>query len=147
MRILKNIGKCDMINLGSNGKMKLIKSLFKKKEPTIAPMPQYDEIVKSLYDKDLSYPDTTKIRKVIYSKDNSKRFVVLESNKGFFKYTYEEICVFDELDWNSHFGYIDGIKPGWWEPKDCSFAHSFFGTEEEALYALKHEFEYKRFFE
>ena len=116
--------------------MKWIKSLFKKKSPTIAPMPPYDEIVKSLYGKDLSYSDATKIRKVIYSKDNSKRFIVLESNKGFFKYTYEEICVFDELDWNSHYGYIDGIEPGWWKPKDRSFAYSFFVKEDEALSAL-----------
>ena len=111
------------------------------------PMPPYDEIVKSLYDKDLSYPDATQICKVIYSKDNSKRFVVFESNKGFFKYTYEEICVFDELDWTSHFGYIDGIKPGWWESKNSSFAYSFFGTEKEAMIALKSEPIYKQFFE
>ena len=128
--------------------MKWLKKFFKrKKQIDPIPMPPYDEIVKSLYDKDLSYPDATQICKVIYSKDNSKRFVVFESNKGFFKYTYEEICVFDELDWTSHFGYIEGIKPGWWEPKDRSFAYSFFGTEDEALSALKHESVYKLFFE
>jgi len=127
--------------------MKWIKALFKKKKPPIIPMPPYNEIVKSLYDKDLDCSDTKKICKVIYSKDNSKRFVVFESNKGFFKYTYEEICVFDEFDWNSHFKYIDGAKPGWWEQKDRSFSCSFFGTEDEALSALKLETEYKLFFE
>ncbi|MBQ2806987.1 MAG: hypothetical protein IJF08_08050 [Clostridia bacterium] len=128
--------------------MKWLKKFFKrKKQIDPIPMPPYDEIVKSLYDKDLSYPDATQICKVIYSKDNSKRFVVFESNKGFFKYTYEEICVFDELDWNSHFGYIDGIKPGWWESKNSSFAYSFFGTEKEAMIALKSEPIYKQFFE
>ena len=126
--------------------MKRIKSLFKHKEPTLAPMPPYDEIVKSLHDKDLSYTGSRKICKVIYSKDNSKRFVVLESNKGFFKYIYEEICVFDEFDWNSHFGYLDGIKPGWWEPQNCPSV-SFFGTEDEALSALKCEPKYQQFFE
>ena len=119
----------------------------KKKQIDPIPMPPYDEIVKSLYDKELIYSDTLKICKVIYNKDNSKRFVILESKKGFFKYTYEEICVFDELDWNSHFGYVDGIKPGWWEPKDHSFTYSFFGTEKEAMIALKSEPIYKQFFE
>ncbi len=110
-------------------------------------MPPYDEIVKSLYDKELNYPDSIKICQVIYSKDKSKRFVILESNKGFFKYTYEEVCVFDELDWTSHYAYIENIKPGWWEPKDRSFAYSFFGTEKEAFEALKCETPYKQFFE
>jgi len=41
-------------------------------------MSPYDEIVKSLYDKDLVYPDALKICKVIYNKDNSKWFVILE---------------------------------------------------------------------
>ena len=127
--------------------MKWLKSIFKKKKVDIAPMPPYDEIVKSLYDKELNYPDSIKICQVIYSKDKSKRFVILKSNKGFFKYTYEEVCVFDELDWASHYAYIENIKPGWWEPKDHSFAYSFFGTEQEAVEALKRETEYKQFFE
>ena len=127
--------------------MKWLKSIFKKKKVDITPMPPYDEIVKSLYDKELNYPDSIKICRVIYSKDKSKRFVVLKSNKGFFKYTYEEVCVFDELDWASLYAYIENITPGWWEPKDRSFAYSFFGTEQEAFEALKCETEYKQFFE
>ena len=127
--------------------MKWLKSIFKKKKVDIDPMPPYGEIVKSLYDKELNYPDSIKICQVIYSKDKSKRFVVLKSNKGFFKYTYEEVCVFDELDWTSHYAYIENIQPGWWESKDRSFAYSFFGTEQEAVEALKRETEYKQFFE
>ncbi len=127
--------------------MKWLKSMFKKKKVDIPPMSPYDEIVKSLYDKELDFSATLKICRVIYSKDNSKRFVILESDKGFFKYTYEEVCVFDELDWASHYAYIENIKPGWWEPKDRSFAYSFFGTEQEAFEALKRETEYKQFFE
>ena len=127
--------------------MKWLKSIFKKKKVDIVPMPPYDEIVKSLYDKELNYPDSIKICRVIYSKDKSKRFVVLKSNKGFFKYTYEEVCVLDELDWASLYAYIENITPGWWVPKDRSFAYSFFGTEQEAFEALKRETEYKQFFE
>ena len=127
--------------------MKWLKSIFKKKKVDIAPMPPYDEIVKSLYDKELNYPDSLKICRVIYSNDKSKRFIILESDKGFFKYTYEEVCVIDELDWNSYFAYVENIKPGWWEPKDRSSAYSFFGTEEEAFKSLKCEAEYKLFFE
>ena len=130
--------------------MKLLKTFFgrKKKQKTDnIPMPSYDEIVKSLYDKDLVYSDSFKICKVIYSKDNSKRFVVLESNKGFFKYAYEEICVFDEYDWAPYYCHIENINPGWWKPKDRSSAYSFFGTEREAMIALKSEPQYKQYFE
>ena len=35
--------------------MKWLKLMFKKKKVNIPPMPPYDEIVKSLYDKELSY--------------------------------------------------------------------------------------------
>lgn len=127
--------------------MKWLKSVFKKKQATVPAMPPYDEIVKSLYNQGLTYSDSMKICKVIYSKDNSKRFVILESDKGFFKYTYEEICVIDEHSWTSYLAYIENAIPGWWEPKSSSFDNSFFGTEEEALTALKCEPEYKQFFE
>ena len=128
--------------------MKWLKKFLKrKKQIDPIPMPPYDEIVNSLYDKELVYPDALKICKVIYNKDNSKRFVILESKKGFFKYTYEEICVFDELDWTSRYCYVENIKPGWWEPKDSSFAYSFFGTEKEAMIALKSESIFKQYFE
>ena len=135
-------------NTKGGGDMNWLKTLFKRtKQTSPIPMPPYDEIVKSLYDKELVCSDELKICKVIYNKDNSKRFVILESKKGFFKYTYEEICVFDELDWNDHYCYIENIKPGWWEPKDSSFAYSFFGTENEAIISLKSEPIYRQYFE
>jgi hypothetical protein len=65
--------------------MNWLKTLFKRtKQTSSIPMPPYDEIVKSLYDKELVYSDELKICKVIYNKDNSKRFVILESKNGFF---------------------------------------------------------------
>ena len=128
--------------------MKWLKTLFKRKKKTaIIPMPPYEEIIKSLYDKGLTYPDSLKICKVIYSKDNSKRFVILESDKGFFKYTYEEICVFDELEWSFYSCYNEDIELGWWSPADKSFGCSFFGTEKEAMLSLMSEPIYKQYFE
>ena len=63
--------------------MKWLKTIFKKKKVDIPPMPPCDEIVESLYDKELNYSDSLKICRVIYSNDKSKRFIILESNKGF----------------------------------------------------------------
>ncbi len=52
--------------------MKWLKTIFKKKKVDIPPMPPYDEIVESLYDKELNYSDSLKICRVIYSKDKSR---------------------------------------------------------------------------
>ena len=43
-----------------------------------------------LYDKALQFAND-EIKKVIYSNDRSKRFILLKSEKGFYKYIYEEI--------------------------------------------------------
>ena len=61
--------------------MKWLKTIFKKKKDDTPPMPPYDEIVKSLYDKGLNYSDSLKICRVIYNNDKSKRFIILESDK------------------------------------------------------------------
>ena len=119
--------------------------LFKNKK-SLSQIPPINEIVKTLYDKQLSFTDY-EVVEVIYSSDKTKRFIILKSTNGFYKYTYEEICVFDELDWNDHYCYIENIKPGWWEPKDSSFAYSFFGTENEAIISLKSEPIYRQYFE
>lgn len=105
----------------------------------------FDEIVKDLYDKDLMFSDDLEIVKVIYSKDRSKRFILLKSKNGYYKYTYEEIYVYDEDEWNK-IGCKVNSYPAFWEPKDSKFGHSFFGTEDEAMSSLVHEAEYKSFF-
>ena len=75
--------------------MKWLKSLFRKKKKIDAPLPPippFEEMVEYLYDKKLPV-EKGEIIKVIYSKDRSKRFIVLKSNKGFYKYICEEICI------------------------------------------------------
>ena len=58
-------------------------------------MREWNEIVEMLYDKNLDFLDS-KVEKVIYSKDKSKRYVVLKSDKGFFSYRLEKIYKFDD---------------------------------------------------
>jgi len=125
--------------------MKWFKKLFSKKhsEKPVPPIPTMEEIINHLYDKALQFAND-EIIKVIYSNDRSKRFILLKSEKGFYKYIYEEICVYDELDWE-YFAFVNNAYPGWWEPKGPS-GHSFFGTEEEAISALQNEDKYKLYF-
>ena len=99
-----------------------------------------------MYDKNLSFSEDLQVIKVIYNEEKAKRFILLKSVNGYYKYTYEELCVFDEEEWVYICNREDAF-PAWWNPKDRSFAYSFFGTEEEALTMLKQEGEYKQFFD
>lgn len=129
--------------------MKWLKALFRRKKARsdIPPIPPYEEIVKSLYDKNLCFTDDLTVLRVLYSKDKTKRFIILKSNKGFYKYTYEEICVCDEDEWSYlYLCKVNDACPAWWETKDRSVAYSFFGTETEAMLALTSEPEYKLYF-
>ena len=129
---------CDILNL--------FKKLFNKRENiNVLPIPPFSEIVEMMYDKSLCFSEDLQVVKVIYNEEKTKRFILLKSVNGYYKYTYEELCVFDEEEWMYICNQEDAV-PAWWNPKDRSFAYSFFGTEEEALTMLKQEGEYKQFF-
>ena len=99
-----------------------------------------------MYDKCLPFSADLQVIKVIYNEEKTKRFIILKSINGYYKYTYEELSVFDEEEWM----YIcnqENAVPAWWIPMDRSFAYSFFGTEGEALTMLMQEGEYKQYFD
>lgn len=127
--------------------MNLFSKIFKKnkKHVNVIPIPPFSEIVETMYDKSLSFSEEMQVIRVIYNDEKTKRFIILKSIKGYYKYTYEELSVCDEEEWK----YIcnqENAFPAWWNTMDCSFAYSFFGTENEALKMLMQEGEYKHFF-
>ena len=75
---------------------------------------------------------------VIYSVDKEKRFIILNSNKGFFKYNYEILRPFDEdeLQWMGN----DAL-PAFWAPTDDARC-SLYGTMSDAIKELKSEPEF-----
>lgn len=107
---------------------------------TVHDIPPINDITNALYDKQLTFTDY-EVVKVIYNTDKTKRFIILKSTNGFYKYTYEEICVFDEDEWK-YCCNIDNAYPAFWASRDKSSACSFFGTENEALVSMKQESEY-----
>ena len=128
--------------------MNLFSKFFnnKKENANIPPIPPFSEIVEMMFDKQLSFSEDMQVIKVIYNEEKAKRFILLKSVKGYYKYTYEELCVIDEEEWM----YIcnqENALPAWWNPKDRSFAYSFFDTEENALAMLMQEGEYKQYFD
>jgi hypothetical protein len=126
---------------------KLFEYFKKIKKNVCLEMPSYDKIVNMLYDKGLSFADDLEIIDVIYSNDKTKRFIVLKSLNGFYKYTYEEICICDKEEWEDlNRCNLEYVSHAWWETKDATFAYSFFGTEEEAMLSLRLTAEYKLYF-
>lgn len=118
------------------------------KKNAAQPMPSFDEIVDMMFDKELSFSADLQVIRVLYNEDRTKRFVLLRSAKGFYKYTYETLCVCDEEEWQ----YIckcnmEAPCPAHWGPRGRFPSSSFFGTEEEAMSELVRESVYKQYFE
>ena len=126
--------------------MNFFKRLFQKEKPKeFPPMPPWAEIVKMMYDKSLdAFVD--EVVRVVYSADNTMRYVVLKDEKGLFTYQLEAIYQFDADEWK----YIcsnNVALPAMWEPFRGIVGKSFFESEEELLKEMKEEPEYKQYFE
>ena len=114
----------------------------RKTKRVIPPMPKWDELVEMLYDQELDISDST-VEKVIYSKDKSKRYLILKDYNGIFTYRLEGICQFTEEDW-SHCRSFDVI-PGYWTEAGNSHT-SIFSSLEDALKGITQEPDYIQFF-
>lgn len=126
--------------------MNFFKRLFQnEKSKEFPPMPPWAEIVEMMYDKSLdAFVD--EVVRVVYSADNTMRYVVLKDEKGLFTYQLEAIYQFDEDEWK----YIcsnNVALPAMWEPFSGIVGKSFFENEEELLKGMKEEPEYKQYFE
>lgn len=98
-----------------------------------------DEKISIMYQKQLSY--TKPVVKTIYSKDKSKRYVLLENDDGTIAFRYETIVFYDEEE--LLFLPEDSL-PAYWQDEG-NFTH-IYGNEAEALKALRAEPEYKDYF-
>ena len=126
--------------------MNFFKRLFQNEKPKEFPaMPPWAELVEMMYDKSLdAFVD--EVVRVVYSADNTMRYVVLKDEKGLFTYQLEAIYQFDADEWK----YIcsnNVALPAMWEPFSGIVGKSFFENEEELLKEMKEEPEYKQYFE
>ncbi len=129
-----------MLLKGGDSVKKLFRK-FRKEKRIVPPMPEWNEIIEMLYDKNLDFLDST-VEKVIYSKDKSKRYVVLKSDKGFFTYRLEKIYQLDEEEWSYRCSF--DLTPAFWQDVDNG-SKSIFSTLEDALNELEQETEYRFF--
>lgn len=119
--------------------MKNLFRKFRKEKRVVSKMPEWNEIVQMLYDKNLDCFDDEVVR-VIYSKDKAMRYIVLKSDKGFFNYRLEKIYQFDEEEWSYRCSF--DLTPAFWQDVDNG-SKSIFSTLEDALKELEQEAEYK----
>ena len=127
--------------------MSLLDKLFPKKQPVFRrEMPTWEEILDHMQGEEPAFFADTVVH-IILSNDRSKRIVILQSDHGYYKVVYEEICVWDEDEWN-YFCNDPDRYPAWWEPVTSSInSKSFYGTEDDAIKAVTNSHEYKMYFE
>lgn len=101
-----------------------------------------EEIINRMYDKSLCFTD--EVLKVIYSKDKSKRYVILQNESGIVHFVFEEIELYDDYESNFLENSWDAPPAVW---NSFNTHRSFFGTLDEAVQNLKFESEYKQYFE
>lgn len=119
-------------------------TLFRKRTKSdVLPMLEWEEIVNMMYDQHLDgYAD--ELVQVIYSKDRSKRYVILKNDEGVFTYQLEAICQYDHEEWK-YLASNKDVLPAMWEPHGIT-GKSIFINAEELLKELKSEPEYQRYF-
>ena len=95
--------------------MNIFRKLFQSNAKHDVPaVPAWETIVEMMYDQHLDVY-TDKVIQVIYSKDKSKRYVILQDENGFLTYQLEAIYQYDPDEWQ----YIASNKnalPAMWVP-------------------------------
>ena len=122
-------------------------SLFinkKKKSKPIPTMPPWNEIVELMHDKNLDL-FCDEIINVIYSKDNTMRYVILKNKKGLLRYKLEVLHQFDEEAWQ-YLCMDNDVLPAMWESHYDKSGVSLFVNEEELMKDLKSQSEYKIYY-
>ena len=125
--------------------MSLLNRLFQKKHACRREMPSWEQIVAHMQGKELSFFADAIVR-IIDSEDHSKRIIILRSDHGYYKTVYEELCVWDEDEWN-YFCNNSDRYPAYWNPVESSInSISFYAMEEDAIKAVEESHEYKMYF-
>lgn len=134
----------DEKNFFSKIKERLTKLFKKKYDRQLPERPDWETVVEMMYDKQLDCFDDEIIR-VIYSKDKSKRYLILKKESGVLTYQLEVIYQYDDEEWKYICDSKDAL-PAMWEPYYTEWRFSHFEREEELMNELIHEPEYKQFF-
>lgn len=122
-----------------------LKSVFSVKKDALAflPIPTLEKAAQMLHDKGLAVFEAEVIQ-VLYSTDQTMRFVVLKRKDGLYTYVFEWIVLFDE-EILRLISPAENTPPGFWTNPGNS-QKSLFGSVQETLREIKEEPLFKRYF-
>ncbi len=127
------------------GIMNMIRALFTKKTKAAPSVrPPWNEIVEFMRDKGLELEDGETLVKTLFGANGEMRFVLFETDRGFFRYRLERLCGWDDDEWAA-FSRDKGFLPGMWIPQTDSV--SIFETEQLAMNEIINSPEYREYFE
>ena len=120
------------------------KIFHKQPKHDVPAMPAWETVVKMMYDQHLD-GYSAEVIQVIYSKDKSKRYVILKDERGFFTHQLEAIYQYDPAEWQ-YIGSNKNALPAMWEPVHGMAGKSLFENINELLIGLRAEPEYQQYF-
>lgn len=127
-------------------KMGLFSRLLNKKQKKKVPLPSWEQTVEIMHNKNLSCIDAEEILQVVYTKDKTKRAIILKDKKGLYGYLTEELFPFDENEWQ-FVSQDENALPGMWIGAATGLdGSSYFSTQEDAMKELMCDPWYKHFF-
>lgn len=125
--------------------MNAIRALFTKKAKAAQSVrPPWNEIVEFMRDKGLELEGGERLVKTLFGANGEMRFVLFETDRGFFRYRLERLCGWDDDEWAA-FSRDKGFLPGMWIPQTDSV--SIFETEQLAMNEIINSPEYREYFE
>lgn len=114
------------------------------KKTGVPPIPPWEEIVNEMYGKPVGCDET--VVDVQYSKDRCMRYVIAQSEKGWFTYWLEELVAFEEEEWQ-YISQTPNAYPATWEVRSEGSGISVFETVDELRNELQTRPAYKHYFE
>lgn len=122
--------------------MSIFSRLFSSSKQA-APQSPWEQTVQSMRDRDLDSFDG--VQQTLYSKDGSRRFVILLGEDGRFRYEYQELTPYgpEELEFFAQMGKNDAA---YWSI-DCTGSECpGWPTQADALRELQQQKQYKKYF-
>ena len=125
--------------------MSLFSKICRKKELKKVSLPSWEQTVEIMHNKNLSCFDA-EILQVVYTKDKSKRAIIIKDTKGLYGYITEELFPFDEDEWQ-FVSQNENALPGMWTaPVTGLYGDSVFATQDDAVKELMCNPWYKYYF-
>lgn len=123
--------------------MSIFSKIFSRTKENAAPKSQWEQLVEAMHDQQLDCFDG--VVEAIYSKDNSRRFVICQGGDGLYRYEYQELRLYTKEE-KEFFALMGKDGDACWTIDCTSDDCPGWPTREDARRQLEKEPEYKKYF-